>query len=65
MKKTITIRLEDRKSRYYPVAAYLKINGIEYSLVFESLEEVQRYSRRFYPNRVVFHDKREGVADHA
>lgn len=57
--KTITIRVEDRVSAYYPIGIYFKINKVEYGLVFENMADVERYCRRFYPHKVIYHDNRK------
>lgn len=49
------VKLSAWASKYYPVMARFRLNGNDYSLVFESRDEAKRYfDGRFYPKKIEF-----------
>ena len=56
--KRINIYVYDYASEYYPIMAKFSINKVAYSMVFESVSELNRYMFRFYPAKVKIIDKR-------
>ena len=55
MKKIIVKVSEHKNSKYYPFWGRFTLNNVEYSLVFESIEELKRYFiYKYYPIEIVF-----------
>lgn len=51
--KSLNVKLEKWNSKYFPIMAKFTLNGNKYSLVFETIQETQKYFNcRFYPRKV-------------
>ena len=58
MKRTITVKLEQYNSRFFPIKATWKHGSGYYTAVYETAEQARRdFINRYYPVKIRFIEK--------
>lgn len=56
MGKTLNVNVSKFDSLFYPISAKFKLNKKDYSLIFESIEEMDRYFTNYFINKKIVYN---------